>query len=117
MYSNHLGEAASVLERAFQQAPATLMQASAQGAFGWAGHAFTLLSLSRPIMLPFCRSQSPSQSSQSLHRRMQEPAVTNLASIYELMGAAATKARFSDWVAAAAPDDFDLAATKTGAGA
>ncbi len=48
---------------------------------------------------------------------LQEPVVTNLASIYELMGDLASKQRFADWVAAAAPDDFDLAATKTGAGA
>ena len=47
---------------------------------------------------------------------LQEPVVTNLASIYELMGDLASKQRFADWVAAAAPDDFDLAATKTGAG-
>ncbi|PRW33060.1 hypothetical protein C2E21_7981 [Chlorella sorokiniana] len=70
MYSNHLGQAAAVLEHAFQQAPAAMMQ---------------------------------------------EAIVTNLASIYELMGDLGSKQLFADWVAAAAPDDFDLKCTKTGA--
>lgn len=48
----------------------------------------------------------------------QESIVTNLASQYELQSTAAslaTKRRMGDWVAAAAPDDFALASTKTGA--
>lgn len=47
----------------------------------------------------------------------QEPIVQNLASIYELMAAAGSlgaKRRMAAWVAGAAPDDFQLAATKTG---
>jgi hypothetical protein len=46
---------------------------------------------------------------------LQEPVVLNLASLYELSAAPASlaaKRRLADWVAAAAPDDFDLAATK-----
>lgn len=47
----------------------------------------------------------------------QEAAARNLASCYELQGAPAalaTKQAWADWLAAAAPDDFDLGATKAG---
>lgn len=43
---------------------------------------------------------------------LQEPLVTNLATLYELSGSGAAKRRMADWVASVAPDDFDLAATK-----
>ena len=48
---------------------------------------------------------------------LQEAAATSLASCYELQGspaALAAKQAWADWLAAAAPDDFDLAATKAG---
>lgn len=46
--------------------------------------------------------------------------MTNLASQYELMSCAsalATGQRMADWVAMAAPDDFDISATKSNMGA
>jgi hypothetical protein len=46
----------------------------------------------------------------------EEGVVLNLATLYELgtSGASlAAKARMAEWVAAAAPDDFDLSCTKT----
>ena len=49
----------------------------------------------------------------------QEGAVLNLASLYELSacgGSVQDKRRLGAWVAAAAPDDFDLSATKSPGG-
>lgn len=49
---------------------------------------------------------------------MQEAAVLSLASQYSLLrspASLASKRRMADWVAAAAPDDFDLSCTLSGA--